>query len=430
MTLAGLMLCVMVHAQSKHEFSIYVGGGLSPLNYSASVGEQKQGFGGLAGLGYQFFFSPNWSIGTGAELSLYNSTFKLNDLLVKERVFDIENEIFEFKSRMSNYKEQQTSVFLQIPLMLQFQTGGKHRFYMAAGGKVGIPVIKTYKSTDATLQNSGYYSYESYTYTTQTFLGFGTFTGRGSEGDFDFKMAFFASAETGIKWRLSSNISLYSGVYLDYGLNNVVNKQASPFIDYAGNLKLNSILHATYRDSRNQLQRYVDKVTPLSMGIKVRLAFGSGGRKTVRKAVATPVVFTPPAIVDVEETVREQTEEVVVCLDTVKNEIRQPIGHYNQMQTGLDYFQEQILDRKIVLLQQCSELKVFIYGHTCGIGTEKSNETIGLQRAEYVKAYMISKGIAEERILGVVSKRNTNPILPDTSEENRKINRRVEIVPE
>ena len=276
MILAGLMLCVTVNAQRKHEYSVYVGGGLSPLNYSVSAGEQKWGFGELAGLGYQFFFFPNWSVSTGAELALYNSTFKLKDLLVREKVFDIEHEPFEFNSKLSNYEEQQTAGFLQIPLMLQFQTGGKHQFYAAAGGKAGIPIIKTYKSTGATLQNSGYYSYESYTYTTQEFLGFGTFTGRGSEGDMDFNFTFLVSAEAGMKWRLSSNMSLYTGAYLDYGLNDVVNRQASPFIDYAGNLTLNSILHAAYRDNRNNLQRYAETVTPLSLGLKVRLAFGSG----------------------------------------------------------------------------------------------------------------------------------------------------------
>jgi hypothetical protein len=279
--ISSLCLCAPAIAQHKHEYSIYGGGGLSTLSYSATVGEQKQGFGGLLGLGYQFFFSPNWSIGTGAELSLYNSSFKLNNLLVRESVFDIENETFEFTSTISSYEEEQTAGFLQIPLMLQFQTGGKHQFYMAAGGKVGIPVIKTYKSSGATLQNAGYYSYESYTYTTQEFLGFGTFTGRGSEDDFDFKTAFFASAEAGVKWRLSPNMSLYTGAYLDYGLNNVVNKQASPFIDYTGKLKLNSILHATYRNSSNKLQPYADKVAPLSVGIKVRLALGDGSREAV-----------------------------------------------------------------------------------------------------------------------------------------------------
>jgi OOP family OmpA-OmpF porin len=55
------------------------------------------------------------------------------------------------------------------------------------------------------------------------------------------------------------------------------------------------------------------------------------------------------------------------------------------------------------------------------------NDRVALQRAEKVKKYLISKGIAENRILGVVSKRDTEPLVPNTNEENRIINRRVEI---
>lgn len=460
-TVAGLLFCITVHAQqSKHEFFVYGGGGLSTLNYSVSVGEQKSGLGGLAGVGYTFFFTPNWGLTTGAELALYNSTFKLNNLLVVEKVFDIENETFEFNSTISNYEERQTAGFLQIPLMLQFQSGGKHQFYVAAGGKAGIPVIKTYKSEGATLQNAGYYSYESYTYTTQEFLGFGTFTGRGSDGNLDFKVAFFASAETGVKWRLSPNISLYTGVYMDYGLNNAVDNQTSPFVDYAGNLALNSILHATYRDNKDNLQAYSDKVTPLAAGVKVRLAF-SGNRKAVRDAVAPPSVFTLPEINTVEEKATKPAVQPEVSAPTAideaqrlaeqskveaavrkvaeekekaqhfalaKEEIQLPADNYALSQTELATEQKQELDQKIKFLMQYPELEVFIYGHTCDIGGDKVNETVGIGRAQKAKEYLISKGIDEKRILGIASKRDTEPLLPNTNEGNRRINRRVEVV--
>jgi flagellar motor protein MotB len=41
---------------------------------------------------------------------------------------------------------------------------------------------------------------------------------------------------------------------------------------------------------------------------------------------------------------------------------------------------------------------------------------------------MISKGIDESRIIGIGSKLDAEPIIPNTSEENRALNRRVEIV--
>ncbi|MCL2098766.1 MAG: OmpA family protein [Bacteroidales bacterium] len=456
----------LLHAQdySKHEFSIYAGGGLSSLNYSVTVGEQKQGFGGLVGLGYQFFFSPNWSINTGAEFALYNSKFNLNNLIIREEVSDIEGESFEFSSRVSSYEERQVGGFLQVPLLLQFQTGGKHQFYAAAGGKVGIPVIKSYKSAGASLQNAGYYSYESYTYTTQEFLGFGTFADRGSKGDLDLKPAFFASAETGVKWRLSPSMSLYTGAYLDYGLNNTVNEQSSPFVDYVGNLALNSIVHATYRDSRNDLNAYAGKLRPLAAGIKLRLAFGASGKTAGAETkhdspppYIPPPISTPPVIDTAEEEAARKAAENAEAERLAKEQerqriaaekaaaekarqaeeaqylasqqaIQQPIADYSLSQTALTDVQKQELDTKIALLQQYPDMEIFIYGHTCEIGGDAINEKIGLQRAEKTKAYLVSKGIAEKRITGIASKRDTEPLVPNTNEENRKKNRRVEVL--
>jgi outer membrane protein OmpA-like peptidoglycan-associated protein len=53
--------------------------------------------------------------------------------------------------------------------------------------------------------------------------------------------------------------------------------------------------------------------------------------------------------------------------------------------------------------------------------------SIGLRRAEAAKAYLVEKGVAPERIQ-TVSKGETEPIVPNIGEENRRKNRRVKIV--
>jgi hypothetical protein len=157
--------------------------------------------------------------------------------------------------------------------MLQFQTGDEHRFYVSAGGKVGIPVSGKYESSNTGIQNSGYYEKENYEYTTQTFMGFGQFTGRGAEGDMSFKTAFFASAELGMKWRLNGNWSLYTGAYLDYGLNDIAKKQSRPFVEYntgsPEDFTVNSIVNSQYQTSS-----FTEKIIPVAAGIRLRLAFG------------------------------------------------------------------------------------------------------------------------------------------------------------
>lgn len=273
LTASCLLSCFTLNAQHKHELSLYGGGGLSALQYEVATGKQKGGPGGNLGLGYHFFFSQQWGLGTGVELACYNTRYNADNISVRYMTTDMEGNGFEFRSAVNGYKEKQQAMLLQIPLMLQFQTGDEHRFYVSAGGKVGIPVSGKYESSNTGIQNSGYYEKENYEYTTQTFMGFGQFTGRGAEGDMSFKTAFFASAELGMKWRLNGNWSLYTGAYLDYGLNDIAKKQSRPFVEYntgsPEDFTVNSIVNSQYQTSS-----FTEKIIPVAAGIRLRLAFG------------------------------------------------------------------------------------------------------------------------------------------------------------
>jgi hypothetical protein len=270
--------CASLTAQNKHEFSIIGGGGLSSLQYTPSVGEQKTGIGGLLGVGYQFFLSPNWSIGTSAEFAFYNSTFKLPALNTRYMVTDIENNNFEFRNIITNYEEKQNITLLQIPLMLHFQSGDKYKFYIAAGGKIGINLSGNYSSKSASIENTGYYAHENCEYTTQEFMGFGTFANTKAKGTVDVKTAFFASAEVGMKWKLNEKLSLYTGAYLDYGLNNINNaksEHAQPlqFVEYnttnPRDFAVNSIVKSQYTQN-GTTKPFISKISPIAAGVKVR----------------------------------------------------------------------------------------------------------------------------------------------------------------
>jgi len=282
----GLMLSTALYAQTAHEFSIYAGGGISTVKYSVTEGKHKLGLGGHAGLGYTFFFSPNWGLGTGVEFALYNSKFNTATWNGSYTLTDPTPPAatFTLNSTLKDYEEKQTSIMLQIPLMLQFQGNGNHKFYAAAGGKIGLPLSATYKVDNATFVNAGVYPYESYTYTTQIFRGFGS-NQKSYKDDLSFKAAFFLAAEAGMKWRLSDNMSLYTGLYLDYGLNNIRKNTPANFVAYipstnptdpTADLHINSV---TYARVSNTTAQFTDKLSPLAAGIKLRLAFGAGSKK-------------------------------------------------------------------------------------------------------------------------------------------------------
>jgi outer membrane protein OmpA-like peptidoglycan-associated protein len=78
-------------------------------------------------------------------------------------------------------------------------------------------------------------------------------------------------------------------------------------------------------------------------------------------------------------------------------------------------------------LKQKGEWNLLLSGHTDNVGDDDANMILSKNRAEAVKNYLISKGIAENRIK-VNYFGETKPIADNTAPEGRQKNRRVEFV--
>jgi len=70
--------------------------------------------------------------------------------------------------------------------------------------------------------------------------------------------------------------------------------------------------------------------------------------------------------------------------------------------------------------------RVVVEGHTDDVGGEAYNYELGLRRAEAVRDYLISRGVAADR-LTVKSFGMTRPLASNATEEGRAQNRRVEL---
>jgi outer membrane protein OmpA-like peptidoglycan-associated protein len=79
------------------------------------------------------------------------------------------------------------------------------------------------------------------------------------------------------------------------------------------------------------------------------------------------------------------------------------------------------------LTKQDSESKIVVEGHTDSQGGAPYNQTLSQQRAQVVRDYLVSRGIAQDRVtaqgFGL-----TRPIADNASAEGRANNRRVEII--
>jgi outer membrane protein OmpA-like peptidoglycan-associated protein len=85
------------------------------------------------------------------------------------------------------------------------------------------------------------------------------------------------------------------------------------------------------------------------------------------------------------------------------------------------------LDEIAVKMQQNTQLKAVITGHTDDRGSEKGNIKAGQRRADAAKAYLVKEhSIAENRI-ETKSAGEGSPISDNSTAEGRKENRRVEV---
>ncbi|MCL1956737.1 MAG: OmpA family protein [Fibromonadales bacterium] len=438
------------------EFSVYAGGGLSTLMSDEKGSDNNFWLGGLLGFGYSYFFAPNLGLGSGLEMTFYNAEYNLKKYTQRPYPFtDFQGNDMEFRSTIYGYKEEQSAMLLQIPFMLQYQRNYKEKLvYAAAGTKIGIPLTVKSKAFADSIKNSGYSEYVDDEFTTQEFLGFGTHPKQKSEKKLALQTAVLLSAETGIKWKLNEEFRLYTGIYFDYGLNPITKRNSNRVVEYKS------------QERAFVFNNIVEEVTPLAIGLKLKLSFNTGAieeaearrkateeetarlvleKETVRLAAEKEVA----RLAEEKEATRLAAEEEAAHLEAKKEIARLASiqeGSAATLQAKIDSIQNQVLNdfhitqtkpsekqmpalnAIIALLKEHPELRFYINGHTCDQGDKETNRIVGYERAKAVRNYVVAQGIDEKRILGIGSKLNYEPLVPNTSEENRKKNRRVEFV--
>ena len=112
-----------------------------------------------------------------------------------------------------------------------------------------------------------------------------------------------------------------------------------------------------------------------------------------------------------------------VVVDTIRMIINFDLGESgNPDITVVD----QTLDDVAKYLKDHPDYKLSIVGHTCDLGPDATNKRIGLARANTVKQEFIKRGVAASRLL-TSTKASSQPLVPNTSDQNRSRNRRVEL---
>ncbi len=85
------------------------------------------------------------------------------------------------------------------------------------------------------------------------------------------------------------------------------------------------------------------------------------------------------------------------------------------------------LDKVAEALKNQSDRKIVVESHTDSQGTEASNVDLSQRRAQAVRDYLVSRGVANDRISGA-GLGQSRPVADNRSPEGRASNRRIEII--
>jgi outer membrane protein OmpA-like peptidoglycan-associated protein len=121
--------------------------------------------------------------------------------------------------------------------------------------------------------------------------------------------------------------------------------------------------------------------------------------------------------------------------DTVTIQVTQPVQqaiafedvHFEFDRSTLRPDALRLLDEAVTAMQANATLRLTIEGHTCNIGTAEYNLALGERRALSVRDYLVSRGIAANR-LQTVSYGEERPRHDNAREETRRLNRRAALV--
>jgi|26BtaG_2_1085354.scaffolds.fasta_scaffold00435_8 hypothetical protein len=260
----------------KHEVSGHLKGPFSGLQskHDQDKSSLKKGLG--FGVNYRYYLNSTWSLSTGLELQKFKGEVSYNFIEDAYQTTDSEGEEFEFRYAVQDLTEEQSASYLNIPVKLQYEGHGKIRFYAAGGVKIGMHIKSEHETSISTLKTSGYYSqYDAELHAPQ-FMGFGEFTNiKSGKKELNGKTNLAIEIETGLKFITANNRAFYVGLFLDYGLNNIIaNNYQQNLVSYNSE-DPTAFISESILTSANKKKgsAYVDKTHTLAYGLKIQYAF-------------------------------------------------------------------------------------------------------------------------------------------------------------
>jgi len=430
-----------------------IGGGAQTdkLDFSNPENTFSSGAGICAGAGLQYFFTNHIGVGAGLSIRSLKSEAVLNYTTTQENV-DTDGETYVHNTSYQDLLEKQSILTMGIPVELLYQGkfGKSWKFLGGIGLKPTFQLSGKTEVTGGNIATHGYYSrldVDFYDMENHNFKNYDDLS-----GDISTKPSVNLIGDLQLMYALTHNIDLVLGLNAELGLNDIHENDNLEQFDFKSEA-YNGVLKTSQVSDIKQM------VLGAQVGIRIR--FGKCGETNSKPKDVEPdqPVVTPTDVADTEEAARRaaeekarleaeeaerarkeaeaaekekarQAEETKIANEAqnVKEAVAdlKPIKFENTGSTVPANKQKSGLDQLAETMNSNPDITLEITGHTCDLGSEEVNKKVGLDRAEWVKAELVKRGVSADRI-STATKWFTEPLVPNTSEDNRKINRRVEI---
>ena len=119
------------------------------------------------------------------------------------------------------------------------------------------------------------------------------------------------------------------------------------------------------------------------------------------------------------------------CPDTVPEKVQKSFSGTMEgilFETGsakIKKASNKVLDKAFAILEEFPSVRIEISGHTDNVGKSEDNMKLSQDRADSVKAYLVGKGIAADRI-NAKGYGDTKPVADNGNKKGRSQNRRIE----
>jgi OmpA-OmpF porin, OOP family len=364
---------------------IEVNGGLQGTQYQLQNGHDKPLPGGSLGLDYTFRLGSRWGLLTGITGGVYRTQASFPDGIsfLYDQVDDV-GSAFEYNLKATGYRETQQFFEAGIPLLLQYHTADPGtQWWINAGGKVLFPFNSSIHISARQMILSGYYPNYNLEISNLPQHGFGELNNWKTSATTELKPAGALSAASGVSFPLSPGIRLYMGLYIDYGMTDLKEKNGTmPLVTYSptgiNGAKANSVLNMPN----------AGQVKPLSFGLQVRLSFGSTSpRPAAQDKIDQHKIKTGPQL-QADSTTSGDDSDL----------IEQPVVFGLLGEGIVPEVQRTHLDEVAAFMTKHPQIRISIVGHTCGNGIEAEDPKLGDTRARAVARYLEGKSIDSRRM--------------------------------